>query len=119
MAELVLISDLYSKLLAKQEKKELCHLTGSFFYVKIEYMGSHYKDIYDQDFDDKGISSGWIQWKGTNICMDIYCICGAIDHVDDEFFYSYECKDCGVRYAVGQNVKLIPLTKEQEEDYNW
>ena len=45
--------------------------------------------------------------------MDLNCICGHHGHVDDEFFYRYECKGCGRKFAVGQNVKLIELTAEQ------
>lgn len=55
---------------------------------------------------------GWIQWKGTSVCMDTHCVCGYRGHFDGEFFYFYECPACHARYAVGMNVKLIPLTPE-------
>ncbi len=79
-------------------------------------MNDHYEAIYSQD-SPRGEAHGWIQWKGTNVCIDLHCVCGYHDHVDAEFFYSFECPKCGKRYAVGQVVKLIPLTKEQEADY--
>ncbi len=25
---------------------------------------------------------GFIQWKGTDICMDVYCKCGNQSHID-------------------------------------
>lgn len=55
---------------------------------------------------------GWIQWKGTDICIDLHCKCGYHGHIDGEFFYYYECPSCKTRYAVGQHVILIELTPE-------
>lgn len=53
---------------------------------------------------------GWIQWKGTDVCMDVRCTCGAQMHVDGEFVYYIGCKLCGRTYAVGAYVKLVELT---------
>ena len=55
---------------------------------------------------------GWIQWKGTNVCMDVHCACGYHGHVDTDFFYGYECVGCGKRWIVGSYVKLIEATPE-------
>ena len=41
---------------------------------------------------------GWafIQWKGTDVCMDLTCLgCGTRLHVDDDFAYAVECVTCG------------------------
>lgn len=72
-----------------------------------------YDSIYSKDFDTKEIPHGWIQWKGTSVCMDVYCKCGYHGHVDAEFFYHYECPKCKTKYAVGQNIKMIELDEEQ------
>lgn len=58
---------------------------------------------------------GWIQWKGTDVCIDLHCKCGFLGHFDGDFLYFYECPQCHAKYAVGQIVKLIPLTDEQEK----
>ena len=55
---------------------------------------------------------GWIQWKGTSVCMDIHCTCGTHSHIDDEFAYYFKCK-CGQRYAVAAVVKLAPVTQAE------
>lgn len=78
-----------------------------------------YNAIYSQDFPTDGITSGWIQWKGTDVCMDIHCTCGQHDHIDADFFYHYQCSGCGQKYAVGQNVKMIPLTDEQASNHEF
>ncbi len=75
-----------------------------------------FSSIYSQDF--KSESHGWIQWKGTDVCMDIHCKCGHFGHIDADFFYCYKCPKCDRKYAVGQNVKLIELNQSQEEYLN-
>lgn len=77
-------------------------------------MEDFYNSVYSQD-NPEGEAHGWIQWKGTNVCMDIHCKCGHHGHIDADFFYGYECPACHTKYAVGQNVKLIQLNKEQIE----
>ena len=54
----------------------------------------------------------WIQWKGTNVCMDVHCPCGFMGHIDHDFAYLYRCRECGQHYAVGGSVKLFPLSAE-------
>jgi hypothetical protein len=71
-----------------------------------------YIAIYDQDHQNAE-SGGWIQWKGTKVCMDVRCKCGWGGHVDAEFFYFMRCPACKQLFAVGQNVKLIALNEEQ------
>jgi len=71
-----------------------------------------YDRVYSRD-NPKNDPYGWIQWKGTNVCMDIHCLCGYFGHVDQEFFYFYECPECHRKFAVGQNIKLIELDSEE------
>ena len=69
--------------------------------------------VYAQDHERIG-SHGWVQWKGTDVCMDTHCDnCGHHGHIDAGFFYLWQCPSCGARYAVGQVVKMILLTDEQ------
>lgn len=75
--------------------------------------------VYDEEYKQSG-PHGTIQWKGTDVCIDLHCTCGYHGHIDSDFFYHYECSNCGAKYAVGIAVKLIPLTYDQakyvEED---
>lgn len=57
----------------------------------------------------RDLPNGWIQWKGTSVCMDIHCICGAMTHIDAEFLYYVECPECGQVYEVDGHVELHPL----------
>jgi hypothetical protein len=60
------------------------------------------------------VTHGRIQWKGTDVCMDIECVCGAQTHIDADFFYYFEC-ECGRKYEVSPYVNLTPLTTGQAE----
>jgi hypothetical protein len=78
-----------------------------------DYIKFH-EAVYPQD-NPPSDTGGWIQWKGTEVCMDIHCVCGNFGHFDGDFFYTYECPSCHRKYAVGANIKFIPLTDEQAE----
>jgi len=61
----------------------------------------------------------FIQWKGTDVCMDWYCKeCGHHNHVDGDFCYEVECEKCHTVYVVGQNVKLYKLNTEKYKRWN-
>ncbi len=66
----------------------------------------------DETVVEPGEGAGWIQWKGTDVCMDVHCRCGAHGHLDAEFTYFYRCRACGVTFAVGQTVRLYPMDPE-------
>lgn len=53
---------------------------------------------------------GWIQWKGTSVCMDIHCSCGQLSHIDCEFVYYVRCPQCKKAYMINGHVELVPLT---------
>ena len=76
--------------------------------------GSRY-DLDVADAKARGITDGphgWIQWKGTNVCLDVRCSCGFLGHVDAEFVYHVRCGACGRRYIVSAHVALIPIDYE-------
>ena len=58
--------------------------------------------------------NGWIQWKGTAVCMDVYCLCGTHSHMDGEFTYHIKCHKCGQVYECDGNIVLHPLDFEPE-----
>ena len=77
-------------------------------------MKDFYERVYSQD-NPEGDAHGWIQWKGTDVCIDLHCKCGYHGHWDGDFLYFYECPKCRTKYALGQNIRLIELTQEQSE----
>ena len=57
----------------------------------------------------KGLPHGWIQWKGTRVCMDCYCVCGESFHIDNNFTYAIKCKKCNRMYMVNGHVEFIEI----------
>ena len=51
--------------------------------------------------------STFIQWKGTEVCMDIICPCGEGLHIDAGFAYAYRCPACQKVYRLGTEVSVI------------
>jgi len=62
----------------------------------------------------EGKPHGWIQWKGTDVCMDIHCECGYLSHVDGIFAYHVKCPECGRIYHCNGHIELIEIEKEPD-----
>ncbi len=56
-----------------------------------------------------------MQWKGTSVCMDFTCGCGAAWHVDGEFCYYVKCLDCGRYYKLEDEITLTEVPKPDSE----
>jgi hypothetical protein len=75
-------------------------------------------------FDHHSAFDGFIQWKGTDVCMDFHCPCGEANHYDGYFAYEIKCAGCGTVYAPSCNVEMVrvlepngdPLKSIFEED---
>ena len=57
---------------------------------------------------------GWIQWKGTNVCVDIECVCGGSFHFDGDFMYHVLCPKCERVYECDGHIKLHELKFKPE-----
>ncbi len=64
--------------------------------------------------DYKGKPHGWVQWKGTDVCMDIHCKCGHYSHIDAYFAYHVKCPSCGTVYMCNGHIELIEIEQEPE-----
>lgn len=79
-----------------------------------DYWDTFYTEVYGQDTPPEK-AHAWIQWKGTDACIDLHCECGSHGHIDADFLYYYRCAKCGQTYALGSNIKLIKLTQVQAD----
>lgn len=57
--------------------------------------------------------SAFIQWKGTEVCADYYCVCGNFFHVDGEFVYAVQCPACERRYEVSSVIELREMPVDE------
>jgi len=62
----------------------------------------------------EGKPHGWVQWKGTNVCMDVYCKCGYHSHIDSDFVYNIQCPNCGTIYMVNGHVEFIEIEEGRD-----
>lgn len=56
---------------------------------------------------------GWIQWKGTDVCIDIHCKCGESVHFDGDFMYYVRCPYCNQIYEANGHIELIPVDEKE------
>lgn len=42
----------------------------------------------------------FVQWKGTDLCMDAWCDCGGQFHVDGYFGHMVQCPFCAQVYEL-------------------
>lgn len=63
----------------------------------------------------RDVPHGWIQWKGTEVCVDIHCSCGCHSHLDADFAYYVKCPSCKKIWALSPNIPLL----EVPEDVDW
>jgi hypothetical protein len=87
------------------------------------------KFLNDTDYDDEALHAG-VQWKGTKVCMDFQCECGANCHSDAWGVYLVQCPHCGVvwemptilipRKATLERIAELtsPVALEPDEDYS-
>ena len=64
----------------------------------------------------KGNPHGWIQFKGTDLCMDVYCKCGEHTHIDGDFLYFIKCGNCGTIYELNGHIELIERENSEVEN---
>ncbi len=44
--------------------------------------------------DNPSDPHAFVQWKGTDVCMDFHCECGTHCHFDGDFAYTVKCPTC-------------------------
>ncbi len=69
------------------------------------------------NFNIKKDSHGWIQWKGTNVCIDINCKCGKQSHFDGDFMYYIQCPYCKQIYEANGYIELIKIKDLEKDGY--
>jgi hypothetical protein len=72
------------------------------------------RKLHAKDTHQPGDGYTFIQWKGTDVCMDVTCPkCGEHGHIDGEFVYAVQCDGCKTIWELGWSVGL------REVKNNW
>jgi hypothetical protein len=56
----------------------------------------------------------YVQWKGTDVCLDFNCECGTGSHFDGYFLYALQCPGCGRKYDMPAHPSLLPFSGQFE-----
>lgn len=56
-------------------------------------------------------ASMFIQWQGTDVCVDFICDCGEQGHFDGYFAFVIQCPTCGQHYKMGTQVRAIKIDR--------
>lgn len=68
--------------------------------------------VIDVDYADahpEGVTNIFVQWKGTDVCFDFWCECGAQGHFDGYFAYQVRCPKCEAVFAMPSTVYPLKL----------
>lgn len=63
--------------------------------------------------DTHDAPSVFIQYKGTDICLDFTCACGHSAHYDGYMAYTLRCPECGRFFAMEQFPRLTEVPAEK------
>lgn len=67
--------------------------------------------------DVPGTDAGtFIQWKSTDVCLDLRCPCGVATHFDGFFAYVVQCCGCGALYELGTAVLAVRRRPDEVDD---
>lgn len=59
----------------------------------------------------------YIQWKGTDLCMDLFCpACGGHSHYDAMFAYAVRCCHCGADWKMPEDISSLLVRLEPGHD---
>jgi hypothetical protein len=50
----------------------------------------------------------FVQWKGTDVCLDFFCDCGGGGHYDGDFAYGLRCSECRTEWLMPHTFGLLP-----------
>ena len=77
-------------------------------------MNAAYREMIDGAKNPANTLTAFVQWKGSNVCIDVQCECGNDVHIDSVMFaYYFHCPECDRYYALCPDVKLIPIVSDE------
>lgn len=59
---------------------------------------------------------GWLQWKGTDACIDLHCACGAHIHFDGSFLYYWRCPYCSRVWEMGTHIPMYEVPEDRQAE---
>lgn len=75
--------------------------------------GLEFGTIRERELKRESKENVFIQYKGTDLCADIWCDCGKHLHVDDYFAYAVQCPYCKAVYELPSFVNAVKVESTQ------
>lgn len=75
--------------------------------------GLEFGTIREKELNREPNHNVFIQYKGTDLCADVYCDCGEHLHVDDYFAYAVQCGECKAIYELPSLVNAVRVESTQ------
>jgi hypothetical protein len=68
-------------------------------------------------YGEVSLPHAFVQWKGTDVCMDFRCDCGADCHFDGDFAYFVRCPKCLTVWQMPWNLfpRKAPVDTKAED----
>jgi hypothetical protein len=63
----------------------------------------------DERVSDEKRPDVFVQWKGTDACLDFWCACGADLHFDGYFAMDFTCGQCGQTWELPHKLEPQPV----------
>lgn len=79
---------------------------------KIDYSDAPLPRFMTEHAELTAVGNGFVQWKGTDVCLDFTCLCNTHLHFDGDFAYAIRCWHC---QRVWELPAYIPLTLVDED----
>lgn len=57
----------------------------------------------------------FVQWKGTDVCVDLHCRCGFEGHFDGMFAYYLNCPNCDTTYEMPHTFVLAEVAYDPDQ----
>lgn len=70
------------------------------------------------NFDITEDAHGTIQWKGSDIYMDIHCDCGHTSNIKGDGIFFVKCPSCKTIYELNGFIQLIKRTDITEKNHD-
>ena len=69
------------------------------------------------DSDPSETADVFMQWKGTDACLDLNCDCGTSSHVDGLFAYYVRCPGCLSIYEMPHDLTARKINPATDGEY--
>lgn len=65
----------------------------------------------------QAIPSGWVDFTQSEVCLEIYCVCGMVVHAVSQIQELVMCGVCKRKYFLNGHIQLIEVITLPDKEY--